>query len=43
MLRVLEERDFPCDTLRLFSSGRSAGTEQEFRGKSIRVEEVTKR
>lgn len=43
MLRVLEERGFPCHSLRLFASGKSAGTDQPFRGKAIRVEELTKR
>ncbi|MFM8179693.1 MAG: aspartate-semialdehyde dehydrogenase [Candidatus Kapaibacterium sp.] len=43
MLRVLEERDFPCDSLRLFASAKSAGIDQSFRGTPVRVEELTKR
>lgn len=43
MLRVLEEREFPCDSLRLFASGQSAGTMLTFRGKPVPVEELTKR
>ena len=37
-LRVLAERDFPIDNLRLFGSERSAGREMEFRGKKYTVE-----
>jgi len=40
MRRLLDERDFPIAELRLFSSARSAGTELEFRGESITVEDV---
>ncbi|MCS6856081.1 MAG: aspartate-semialdehyde dehydrogenase [Sandaracinaceae bacterium] len=40
MLQVLEERDFPISELRLFASSRSAGTELEFRGQRIAVQEV---
>ncbi len=36
-LRILAERNFPCDELLLFGSERSAGREYEFRGKKIRV------
>ncbi len=36
-LRVLEERNFPCDELLLFGSPRSAGTKYTFRGKEIEV------
>jgi aspartate-semialdehyde dehydrogenase len=39
-LRVLEERNFPIDELRLFGSSRSAGKVYEFRGKSIVVNEL---
>ena len=41
MLRTLERREFPCDELRCLASARSAGTHLPFRGKSIRVEELT--
>jgi aspartate-semialdehyde dehydrogenase len=36
-LKILEERNFPCDELLLFGSERSAGREYEFRGKKIKV------
>ena len=36
-LRVLEERDFPIDELRLFGSQRSAGRAYTFRGKEVTV------
>lgn len=42
LLKVLEERDFPIDELRLFGSKRSAGKEYTFRGHSIRVRELTR-
>lgn len=41
MLSVLEEHDLPVARLKLLASARSAGTELEFRGKSIQVEELT--
>ncbi len=41
MLRVLERRDFPVDELRPLASGRSAGKEITFRGKEIRIRELT--
>jgi aspartate-semialdehyde dehydrogenase len=37
-LRILEERNFPCDELLLFGSERSAGREYTFRGKQIKVQ-----
>ncbi len=37
-LRILQERNFPCDELVLFGSERSAGREYEFRGKKIKVQ-----
>jgi aspartate-semialdehyde dehydrogenase len=40
MRRLLDERDFPIASLRLFSSARSAGTTIEFRGEPITVEDV---
>lgn len=38
--RLLDERNFPVGTLRLFSSARSAGSAVEFRGQQIVVEDV---
>ena len=40
MRGLLEQRDFPIASLRLFSSARSAGTTIEFRGEQITVEDV---
>ncbi|KUP08713.1 aspartate-semialdehyde dehydrogenase [Bacillus coahuilensis m2-6] len=40
MLKTLEEREFPIDTLKLLSSARSAGKEIKFKGKSYQVEEA---
>ncbi len=40
LLKVLAERNFPVDTLRLFGSARSAGTEYVFRGQTYTVEEL---
>lgn len=40
-LRVLTERNFPCDELVLFGSSRSAGRSYNFRGKDIVVKELT--
>ena len=39
-LRILEERNFPADELRLFGSARSAGSAYRFRGKEITVQEL---
>ncbi len=39
-LRVLEERNFPIDEMRLFGSARSAGRTYTFRGKQITVKEL---
>ncbi len=41
MLKVLERRGFPVDELRPLASGRSAGKEITFRGKEIRIQELT--
>jgi aspartate-semialdehyde dehydrogenase len=41
MIKVLERRDFPVDELRPLASGRSAGKEITFRGKEIRIRELT--
>lgn len=41
MRSILEERNFPADTVRFFASPRSAGTTLPFRGRDIEVEDVT--
>lgn len=41
MRDLLEERNFPADKVRFFASPRSAGTELEFRGDKIVVEDLT--
>jgi len=41
MLGILESRDFPVASMRLFASQRSAGEQLQFRGKSLRVEVLT--
>lgn len=41
-LKLIEERDFPFDELRLLASSRSAGKEIEFMGKTYVVQEATK-
>ena len=38
MVKILEERDFPVASLRLFASERSAGEAMTFKGKSVLVE-----
>src|SRR3954454_23423951 len=40
MLRVLAERQFPVDQLRLFASARSAGRPMTFKGEQIAVEDA---
>lgn len=40
MRTLLEERNFPLASLRLFASARSAGTTVQFRGEDITVEDV---
>jgi aspartate-semialdehyde dehydrogenase len=42
MVRVLEEREFPLKSLRLFASERSAGTKVVYKGYEIEVEPLTK-
>jgi aspartate-semialdehyde dehydrogenase len=42
-LRILEERDFPFDSLKMLASSRSAGKKIEFKGKEYTVEELTKK
>lgn len=41
-LRILEQRDFPFNSLKLLASSRSAGKKIEFKGKTYTVEEMTK-
>ncbi len=41
-LAILEERDFPFDSLKMLASSRSAGKKIEFKGKTYIVEELTK-
>lgn len=41
MLRLLAERDFPVDDLRLFASARSAGKTLQWKNRSIIVENAT--
>ena len=38
MIKVLEERNFPINTLKLFASERSVGKKVEFCGKEIAIE-----
>ena len=42
MMRILEERNFPVEELRLFASSRSAGKVIEWKGQPIVVEETCK-
>lgn len=41
MLKILEERDFPINNLKLLASARSAGKKVQFKGKEYTVEELT--
>jgi len=41
-LSILEERDFPFDTLKMLASSRSKGKKLTFKGKEYIVEELTK-
>jgi aspartate-semialdehyde dehydrogenase len=41
-LRILDERDFPFDSLTMLASSRSAGKKIEFKGKQYVVQELTK-
>ena len=41
MRDILIERNFPADKIRFFASPRSAGTQLEFRGEAIEVEDLT--
>ena len=41
MMKVLEERNFPIDELRLLASARSAGKQLTFRGEPITIQEAS--
>ncbi|ULL17284.1 aspartate-semialdehyde dehydrogenase [Paenibacillus sp. H1-7] len=41
IIRLLDERNFPIQQLKLLSSARSAGTKLQFKGQEITVEEAT--
>jgi aspartate-semialdehyde dehydrogenase len=41
-LKILEQRDFPFDSLKMLASSRSKGKKIEFKGKDYIVEELTK-
>src|SRR5699024_710898 len=41
IIKILEERNFPIDTLKLLSSSRSAGKKVQFKNKEIIIEEAT--
>jgi len=41
-LKIIEERDFPFDSLKVLASSRSAGKKVEFKGKQYIIEEMTK-
>ncbi|MFH1719274.1 MAG: aspartate-semialdehyde dehydrogenase [Planctomycetota bacterium] len=42
-LRILAERDFPFDSLKMLASSRSVGKKIEFKGRTYIVEELTKK
>ncbi len=42
MLKILEERKFPVDNLKLLASERSVGKEMSFQGRKIKVELLTR-
>jgi len=42
-LKILEERDFPFDSLKMLASSRSAGKKFKFKSKEYVVEELTKK
>lgn len=42
MMKVLEEQNFPINTLKLLASARSAGKTMQFQNKDIVIEEATK-
>lgn len=41
LLKVLSQRKFPVDELRLFGSSRSAGRKVQFKGREITIQELT--
>jgi aspartate-semialdehyde dehydrogenase len=41
-LKILEQRDFPFDTLKMLASSRSKGKKIDFKGKTYIVDELTK-
>ena len=41
MVSILEERNFPVEKLTLLASARSAGSEMEYKGQKIPVQELT--
>ncbi len=41
IIRLLEERNFPIDELKLLASGRSAGKTVKFKGKDVVIQEAT--
>ena len=42
MRQILEEREFPADKVRFFASARSAGTDLDYLGERITVEDLSK-
>ena len=42
MLRCLEQRNFPVGQLTLLASARSVGKTMKFKGKDVKVQELTK-
>lgn len=40
-LKILEQREFPIDTLKLYASKRSVGKQVTFKGKTYAIEELT--
>ena len=40
-LKILEQRDFPFDSLKVLASSRSAGKKMEFKGKEYIIEQLT--
>jgi aspartate-semialdehyde dehydrogenase len=42
MIKILEERSFPVDELRLYASERSEGVEIDFKGEKVKVQALTR-
>ena len=42
MIKILQERDFPVDSIRMLASKRSVGKRLSFQGEDVAVEELTK-